>query len=169
VYIRRNIEARSWNLCCSGKTVCFTYCECVFVAVGILHVMFTPRTVICGRSSSLQRFSTLSCKQHDFRNKATHKMCVAFFCATFVWNISNCEENWARCDNKKRVLVFMCCTVLVIVGLHVLYCTGYCWSSCAVLYWLLLVFMCCTVLVIGVRNLNFLDKFLNSTEISNFT
>ena len=30
-------EARSSNHCCSGKAINITYCECVFVALGIQH------------------------------------------------------------------------------------------------------------------------------------
>jgi hypothetical protein len=34
---KNNIEARSWNHCCSGKAINITYSEYVFVALGILH------------------------------------------------------------------------------------------------------------------------------------
>ena len=34
-YVKRNIQARSWNHCCSGKVICITYSECVSVALGI--------------------------------------------------------------------------------------------------------------------------------------
>ena len=35
IYVQRNIEARPCNRCCSGKAISVTYCECVFVALGI--------------------------------------------------------------------------------------------------------------------------------------
>jgi len=33
VYVERNIEARSCNLCCNDKAVSITYYECVFVTL----------------------------------------------------------------------------------------------------------------------------------------
>jgi len=39
MYVYRNIEAGSCNHFCSGKAKRFTYCECVFVALGIQHAM----------------------------------------------------------------------------------------------------------------------------------
>jgi len=32
MYIKRNIEARTWNHCCSGSSIIITYCKPVFVA-----------------------------------------------------------------------------------------------------------------------------------------
>ena len=37
MYVQRNIQARSRNHCCSRKAISITYCECVFVALGIQH------------------------------------------------------------------------------------------------------------------------------------
>ena len=48
MYVQRNIEACSCNHCCSGKGVRITYSKCVFVALGIQHVMRMHPTVICG-------------------------------------------------------------------------------------------------------------------------
>ena len=45
-----------------------TYCECVFVALGIKHAMGMRRIFICVLPGS-KNFSTLSHKRHDFRKK----------------------------------------------------------------------------------------------------
>jgi hypothetical protein len=51
----RNIEALSCNHCCSAKAINITYCECVFVALGIQHAMRMSH-VICGLPRSTVSF-----------------------------------------------------------------------------------------------------------------
>jgi len=48
----RNSEVNSYNHCFSGKTISFTYCEWVFVALVIQHAMRMRRIVICVLSRS---------------------------------------------------------------------------------------------------------------------
>jgi len=67
MYLQSNIETRSCNHFCSGKTT-ITYFECVFVALGIQHAMRIRCIIICGLSGCTI-FSTLSHKRHDFREK----------------------------------------------------------------------------------------------------
>jgi len=48
MHVKRNIEARSYNHCCTGKAICITYGECVFVALGVQHAMRKRHFVVCG-------------------------------------------------------------------------------------------------------------------------
>jgi len=60
MYIKRNIEARLCNHCCSGKAISIAYSTCVFVDFVIQHVMVIRHTVICGLSDSTIFFHTVS-------------------------------------------------------------------------------------------------------------
>ena len=50
MYGKSNIDARSYNHCCSGKTISVTYCGCVSVAFGFQHALCMCHIVICGLS-----------------------------------------------------------------------------------------------------------------------
>jgi len=52
MYVARNMEARSYNLSCSGKAMSISYSEYVFVALGIQHEMRMGHNVTCGLSDS---------------------------------------------------------------------------------------------------------------------
>jgi hypothetical protein len=70
MYVLRNIEARSCNRCCSGKTISITQPVCVFVALVIQRAMrmchFVLSSVAC---HAVQYFTTLFLKRHEFRKK----------------------------------------------------------------------------------------------------
>jgi len=61
MYVQRNIEARSYNHCCSGKVIRITYSECVFVAIIIQHTMRMRHIVICSMSGSTEFFHIILC------------------------------------------------------------------------------------------------------------
>jgi hypothetical protein len=78
-----NIEARSRNRYCHGKTIHIAYSECVAVALVIQHAKRMRRIILLSAVClALPYFSTLSHKRHDFRkNVIEHKMCV------FLYNV----------------------------------------------------------------------------------
>ena len=52
MYVYRNIEVRSFNHCCSGKSIIITYSECAFVALGFQYAMRMRHIVVCWVSGS---------------------------------------------------------------------------------------------------------------------
>ena len=60
MYVLRNIEERSCKHYGSGKPICSTYSECVFVALGIQHAMSLHHIFICGLSDSTVCFYLIS-------------------------------------------------------------------------------------------------------------
>jgi hypothetical protein len=54
----RNMETRSYNHFCGGKSISITYTENVFVALGIQHAMLMRHIVIWGLSGSTVFFHT---------------------------------------------------------------------------------------------------------------
>jgi len=69
-----------------GKAISITYSGRVFVALGVHNAMRMLHIVICGLSGSEICFSTLSHKQHDFREKKIieHKTCFVISYTTYV-------------------------------------------------------------------------------------
>ena len=60
MYVQCNMEARSCNHCCSGKSISITHSECMFVALGIQYAMRMRYTVICGLRRSKIFFHIIS-------------------------------------------------------------------------------------------------------------
>jgi hypothetical protein len=81
MYENSNIDARSYNHCCSGKAISVTYCGCVSVAYGFQHAMCMCHIVICGISVSMVfLFSHFLINGMIFEKKSTEqKMCLNVF------------------------------------------------------------------------------------------
>jgi hypothetical protein len=104
MYIQRNNEAPSPNLCCRRKAITTKHPECVCVYSGLSCPAFEARAshniVICGLFGSTT-FCTLFHTPHDFRKTIIqHAMCVLIFSTTCVWKISHSKKIWGRYDHK---------------------------------------------------------------------
>ena len=54
---KRNVDARSFNHCCSEKTISISYSEFVFVALGFQHAMLMRHIFMCDLSGCTVFFS----------------------------------------------------------------------------------------------------------------
>jgi hypothetical protein len=91
---KRNIETRSCNLCCSGKTKGITYCERVFVDLGILRAMRMRQIVICGMPRSTKYFHIVINGKIFEKQVTGHKIRVLISSITFFSeNISLSNKN----------------------------------------------------------------------------
>jgi hypothetical protein len=96
-YVKRDTEGRSYNHCCSVKSISITYSECPFLDLGIQHAMRMHHVVICGLPGCIGFFSTLSPKLLEFRkNVSEHNLCTSIFCTTFARKIFHSKKNWTR-------------------------------------------------------------------------
>jgi len=60
MYVQRDIEAHSYNHCCSGKAVSIIFCGHVFVALSIQHATRIRHIIICSLSGATILFHIIS-------------------------------------------------------------------------------------------------------------
>jgi len=82
MYVSRDIEARSFVHCGSGKAISITCSDCVFVALVFWNAIHMHSIVLSPMACvALRHFSTLSHKWRDFREKVMErKMCFDLLC-----------------------------------------------------------------------------------------
>jgi hypothetical protein len=65
--------------CYGGKAINITYCECVFVALGMQHALSMGRVTLSSVARAAVHYFSTSHKQQDFRKKDNvRKMCFEF-------------------------------------------------------------------------------------------
>jgi hypothetical protein len=90
-----------------------TYCECVFVALGIQYMQCACAILSSVACPDVQHFPKLSHIRHDFGGGGRgggvidHKMCVLFSSANSVVNISRAKKKCARYSYDQKCLVVL--------------------------------------------------------------
>jgi hypothetical protein len=89
-----NIDARSRNHYCRGKTIIITYPECVFVALVTQHAQRVRHIILSSVSCPAVLLFPHSHKWHNFR-KSYWTYNVRFdFLYNCIWNISHSKKNF---------------------------------------------------------------------------
>ena len=80
---------RSCNHCCSGKAIIVTYCESVFVALVVQHVLRVRHIVNCGLPTAHNFSHFLINDTISERKLIEHILCVLNFSTTFFLKYSS--------------------------------------------------------------------------------
>ena len=113
MYISCNNEVHLCNSCCSTGAIIIPYCESVFVALGIQHVMCTHHTVICDLSGYSIFFHIISSMARFLKIKILKIKCVFWFSLQLLSEtfliLGRTErdiiKNVYRCSHKVHVVL----------------------------------------------------------------
>jgi hypothetical protein len=95
---KRNIEARSPNICCTGKAIRRKYCECVSLTLNIRHAMRMGRTMFSSVTCLAVYYFSTSHKMHNFRRKV--------FWFSSALNLKQSHSQWIPLDYFTNVHKF---------------------------------------------------------------
>jgi hypothetical protein len=110
VYLQRNMEERSRNHCCSGKTIIITYSGCV--PETLVSTMQCAWAVFSSVACPELHFSTLFHKRPNFRKKKLieHKLCSDFlynFCPKHFSFYEERSEIWSNTSSCKVLAILV--------------------------------------------------------------
>ena len=113
------LGGRSCNNSCSGKAISITfyitYYDCVFVALVTKYVM-RMRPIVILACPTLEYFSTLPHKRHNFRKQSTdHKTCVLIFSTRLCETIAILRRT--EQDMLKNIYRSSCMVTVIIVSI----------------------------------------------------
>ena len=105
LYVKRNIEGRSPNHCCSGTAISYIFWVCV---CSLRYPACNAHTSYCHLwpAPLYNIFPHYLINGRIFGKKLRNTKCVLIFSTTFVWNISHYKNKWERYYHK-CILVFM--------------------------------------------------------------
>ena len=111
MYVRRNIEARSHNHCCSAKSICIIldfklspcsecfvlssgYFHCVWILYADvsehclfhLHRLMKTEQIVCFKTSAYKIQTPGNCPEESIQQYVLHNLCV-FFCSQHAMSI----------------------------------------------------------------------------------
>jgi len=107
---------RSCKYCCSGKVISSTYCECVFVILGIQHAMLLRHISIRGLPGSTTFFPHCLINGIIFEKKYWIKCMVFLHHWSETFLISRRTEQDII---KKKIYIYI--YIYIYIGLHVKY------------------------------------------------
>jgi hypothetical protein len=80
MYVKRNIEARSRNVCCRGKAISITYSERMSATIVIRHTERMCRIIYCLSGCTVFFHITSQMARFSKKNVTERKICFDILC-----------------------------------------------------------------------------------------